>query len=529
MDLGYELEGDFHAISLGDGEVLLGRGPEADLLIPAPEISARHAILRIDKDRLFVRDLDSTNGSRVDGVYITAGQGEVEVPPGSMMIFADIPVMRVEDRSVKRTLQDTREPVTRGVYNLDEGYSETAGAKLADMLSSLFELMAAEESAETIVVNTCEFISKWITADRVIMLQDRGEGTAVKPVAFWPRTETGADDIVLSRTIIDRVMNERTSVLLVDALGGEGNPSQSMVALSLCSVMAVPLFDNTRVRGIIYVESRRPGISYTNDELQVVTATANAVAVRLRNLTMERELFTAARIQRAILPTDLPEIPGFDIRARMDMCREVGGDLYHVVPLENGHFMLALGDVAGKGVPAALAMSACMLLISTLSEILDDVTCIACMIHRKLYESLAHDQFITLFLADLDPETGILTYTNAGHEPPLLIGAEGALRELPSCAPPVVLVDEFDCPKNIVQMQPGEILAVFSDGIPEATRDTDVFMGLDGVKSILKGMRTDTLDRIAEAIVKEVDDFLDGHHASDDVTLMLLKRRPPED
>ncbi len=152
-------------------------------------------------------------------------------------------------------------------------------------------------------------------------MEDKGEGTAVEPAGFWPRGGVVSEELKLSQTLVQRVIDERTSVLLVDVQDMHGGASESMVSMNLRSAMAVPLFDNQRVRGILYVDTARPGVRYNEDELQTVTATANAVAIKLRNQSMASELATAAQIQQAILPEELSEIDGYDLLARLDMCR----------------------------------------------------------------------------------------------------------------------------------------------------------------------------------------------------------------
>ncbi|RLA19026.1 MAG: hypothetical protein DRQ56_06320 [Gammaproteobacteria bacterium] len=187
--------------------------------------------------------------------------------------------------------------------------------------------------------------------------------------------------------------------------------------------------------------------------------------------------------------------------------------------------MLAVGDVAGKGTPASLAMSACMVLLSILADIGGELDQVMGRLHCKLYENLTAEQFITLFLGELDPETGRLTYINAGHELPLIIRPDGIMEELESCSPPVGILPEFNCGVGVTILEPGDLLAIFSDGIPEATLDGEDFLGIEPVKSILTEMREQPLSVISNAIGDAVEEFLKGGHASDDVTLLLLRRK----
>ncbi|HKI83189.1 MAG TPA: SpoIIE family protein phosphatase, partial [Candidatus Krumholzibacteria bacterium] len=216
---------------------------------------------------------------------------------------------------------------------------------------------------------------------------------------------------------------------------------------------------------------------------------------------------------------------GFELFAHLDMCRGVGGDLYNFLPRKDGRTLVALGDVTGKGTPAALAMSACMVLLDALAEILDDLEQLGDVLHRKLFDSLSAEQFVTLFAGDLDPKSGILEYLNAGHEPPLIARGDGTIDECPSAGQPMGLLPMNQVKKQQMQFEPGDLMAIFSDGIPEATRDGENLMGLDPVTKILKEMRAAPLPEIRDAILQKVTDYLAGRHASDDITLILLRRK----
>jgi serine phosphatase RsbU (regulator of sigma subunit) len=288
--------------------------------------------------------------------------------------------------------------------------------------------------------------------------------------------------------------------------------------------MAAPLFDNERVRGILYVDTASPTLHYSKEDLQVLNATANAVAIKLRNLSLEKEMRTAGRIQRAMLPKEITPPPGYEMEAYQLMCLQVGGDLYHCLSRPNGKLLLGLGDVAGKGMPAALAMGAAIVLIGLLAEVGGDLEVVVQHLHRQLYRSLAEEQFLTLFLAELEGETGILTYVNAGHDPPLLVRKDGEIVQLASTGLPVAMLPNLALTSGEARMDPGDLLMIFSDGIPEATPDTEHFLGLEPVQEILLRRREDTLSEIREEIIATVNGFLKGEPASDDVTLLLLRR-----
>jgi len=284
------------------------------------------------------------------------------------------------------------------------------------------------------------------------------------------------------------------------------------------------LFDNQRVRGIIYVDTTDPKVRYTQADLEVLTATANAVAVKLRNLSLEEEIGTAARIQRAMLPSGVYAPEGYEVDAHQIMCRAVGGDLYFVGLRPNGKALIALGDVTGKGMPAALAMSASIVSIGLLADIDSDLYTVGQRLHRQLFRSLSREQFITLFLGELDLKSGRMAYINAGHEPPIIVHKDGSMTMVQSTTMPFAMIEEIPLDVHEMTIQPGDTMAIFSDGIPEATTTGDKFLGLAGVKEILVTNRDEPLPAIRDRIVKIVEAFLAGGPASDDVTLVMLRR-----
>jgi serine phosphatase RsbU (regulator of sigma subunit) len=528
MDLDIVWGGETHPFDLEDGEYTVGRAGDNDIKVLSGRVSKRHAIVRVDGDRLFVRDLGSTNGTEVDGTRV--GPEEIEVAANSAVNFAGATMHRrgMSSTSIDNVLGGRNDVSTVVRYNLmREGFSNKARDRIVDLSSGMFELLASEREAIEVQKAACEFVSKCVSADRVVLLEDQGEATKIDVRARWTSHHHDKNvPLQLSYTVVDQVLKQRDSVLLANPLEDPRYAAQqSIMALHLRSAMAAPLFDNERVRGILYVDTADASVQYSQDDLQVLTATANAVAVKLRNLTLESELSTAAQIQRSMLPQIVHSPPGYELDAHQLMCRQVGGDLYHCLRRPNGRTLLALGDVSGKGMPAALAMAAATVLISMLAEIGGEVEQVIGHLHEQLCKSLGEDQFITLFLGELESETGKLRYINAGHEPPILYRADGSLERLESTGLAVAMIEGMVPDAADVTLHPGDFVSIFSDGIPEATTDGSRFLDLEPVLEILEKNRHAELASIRDKIMVKVVDFLDGEPTSDDVTLMLLRRQ----
>lgn len=518
-------EGEVHRFAVDDGEHSVGRSSENAVQVAMARVSKRHALLRVAGDRLHVKDLGSRNGTELNGVAV--GDAWVEVPAGSLVSFAGALMRRASPASTAaHQLLGDHQVAPSLRYNMSQGFSRDAQSRLMERSAQLFELLASSDDAMAIETAACRFVAESVPAERVVMLADAGEATQVEARARWTKSAGNPDaPLQLSSSIVGSVLRERDSVLVANPLedprfGGQ----QSIMALSLRSAMAAPLFDNERVRGILYVDTTDPRVRYTQADLEVLTAAANAVAVKLRNLSLEEEIGTAARIQRSMLPDTVRVPDGYEIDAHQVMCRAVGGDLYFVGTRPDGRVLIALGDVTGKGMPAALAMSAATVAIGLLADIEGDVRSFAERLHRRLFKSLAAEQFITLFLAELDPKTGQLRYVNAGHEPPLVVRRDGKLEQLDSTTLPLAMIEDIPLDVSETVLSPGDSVAIFSDGIPEATTDGERFLGLDGVKEALVSNRSEPLSALRGRIVSLVEKFLAGGRASDDVTLLMLRR-----
>jgi sigma-B regulation protein RsbU (phosphoserine phosphatase) len=524
MNLEITWEGEAHRFALDNGEHAVGRSSENAVQVAMARVSKRHALIKIDGDNIFVKDLGSRNGTELNGKPV--GDTWVEVPPGALVSFAGALMRRATPVSTAaHQLLDDRQVSPSLRYNMSQGISRDAQSRLMDRSSQLFELLASSDDAMAIETAACRFVAESVPAERVVMLVDDGEATQVEVHARWTKGGNPDAPLHLSSTIVNSVLRERVSVLVANPLedprfGGQ----QSIMALSLRSAMAAPLFDNERVRGILYVDTTDPRVRYTQADLEVLTAAANAVAVKLRNLSLEEEIGTAARIQRSMLPDGVRVPQGYEVDAHQVMCRAVGGDLYYVGPRPNGTILVALGDVTGKGMPAALAMSAASVAIGLLADIDGDIKALAVRLHRQLFKSFAEEQFITLFIGELNPETGNLRYVNAGHEPPLVVRADGTLDMLDSTTLPMAMIEDIPLEISEMTLGRGDSVAIFSDGIPEATTNGERFLGLDGVKEALVTNRTESLAALRGRVVALVEGFLAGGRASDDVTLLMLRR-----
>ncbi len=485
-----------------------------------------------------VRDLGSRNGTTVNGTRIRDAVG---LKPGDNVGFGDIVLTVAEEEPHQATVYNDSASLLSSVrFSVDDllkKRSEPATGQLLHVLAEAGRLLVLFRPLN----ETCEDIlgiaEKAVPASRLSLLLKHEDASDPVQVAARHRGGRAEDPLVLSRTMVGKVLSERTSVLTSDAtVDPRFRGQESIMIHGIRSAMAVPLFDNEKVLGILYADTDDPATHYSREHLEVFTLLANMAAVKITNARLleaqrerdrlEQELATAARIQRALLPAACPHIVGYEIHAFQEPCFEVGGDLYDFYPCSpDGQLYLLLGDVSGKGMGAALLMSS---FLSYARVIFETGACPAEIVTRLnsiICRNTEPEHYITLFLGRLDPATGSLRYVNAGHPSPFLV-TEAGMRELPSTSPPVGLLPHLAYEEAEVELARGSLLAVFSDGIAEA-RWGEEFYQVEQLRRSFLSLSADTpLANIAETVVRSVDDFLAGHPRNDDVTLVLLRRSP---
>jgi sigma-B regulation protein RsbU (phosphoserine phosphatase) len=323
---------------------------------------------------------------------------------------------------------------------------------------------------------------------------------------------------------------------LATFLAGEGEPPTALLP-GVRHHLGVPIAIEQSPRGFLAVgdkESRRGVGPFPDGDRRTLGLFANQAAIALENARLhrqalekerlERELTLAAEIQRQILPKGAPEVAGYQLVGWNRPARQVGGDYYDLLPRGDGRVSLAVGDVSGKGMPAALMVST---LHSALRLLLDRTGLGPAFLERlnaHILESSAANKFITLFLAELEPESGTVHYLNAGHNPGLLLRQGGAVEELGSGGLPIGLLPGSRYEKRTVSVEPGDLLCLYTDGITECADPTDEEFGIQRLLALLAEHRGHPLQSLLDRIDRAMIEFAAGQPQLDDQTVLLLRR-----
>ncbi len=262
-------------------------------------------------------------------------------------------------------------------------------------------------------------------------------------------------------------------------------------------------------------------IRKTLDHLDVMR---KALQSRDELVALRQELGVAARMQESILPTDYPSDPRYEMHAWMTPARDVGGDFYDFFRLEDNRVGVVMADVSGKGVPAAFFMMVSRTLLKgTAIGEPDPAECLK-EVNRLLVKENEESMFVTVFYAKFNPVTGVLSYANGGHNLPYLVKSSGEVRQV-QCEPGLLLgiVDPFDFPSGTVQMEPGDSLFMYTDGVTEAMDKDGVEFGEEELVEVLSECGGDSAAVVSRHVIQAVQDHAGDAGQSDDITCLTLR------
>jgi serine phosphatase RsbU (regulator of sigma subunit)/pSer/pThr/pTyr-binding forkhead associated (FHA) protein len=538
-------EGSSTAVKLNHDLMSLGRAAENHLAYPEdPWLSRYHLCFERKNGSWFVKDCGSRNGTIVNtstlkephrlkaGDRISAGHLTIEVrdsgkPQGTVIQF--VPQEREKTTreativtSLDQVLGKAAKPgpeepggplaTTRVVRALIRAGQELAGHRpLEELFGVILDLALSAMEAKRGVILTLE-------EGDLVVRASKGEGFA------------------LSTAVRDRVINERCSLIVSDAQSDDALRQQrSIVMQQVRSMMAVPLQTGNRVIGLIYVDNGAFVRPFSQEDLELLTVMANVAAISVEHARlaaveqseklMELELTQASEIQQSLLPARPPVHPGYDLAGLNLPCRTVGGDYYDFLPYEDGRLGLVVGDVSGKGLPAALLMSSLQARVQMLVETAPDPATAVTTLNRNLAEHCPIGKFITFFYALLDPASGTLRYSNAGHNYPLVLRADGRVEPLDNSGLVMGIFPGVKYESSETTLDHGEMLALFSDGVTEACNADGQELGESGLGEFLLARKSEPCSEIVKALADHVRTWCGNSLLADDFTIMLVRRQ----
>jgi serine phosphatase RsbU (regulator of sigma subunit) len=525
--------------ALAAESTVVGRQPEADIYLDSLAVSRTHAKVLRQSGGYFVEDLESSNGTFLNAVRLEAHarrrfteQDVLQIGPYVMALRPDPTDRLAESDQVIRARVEAQAS-NKTLLGHNPAYKLQVVLEIAQHLGRTLD-------PETLFGQLLDNLLRLFPqADRGMVLLCEGERLVVQ--AQRSRVKRDQGDYPFSRTVVRRALDDGAGLLSED-VGGDSKLvlSATLMSLNLRSFLCVPLIGKEGRRlGVIQLDCLRTGQIFRPDDLELLTAIALHVAVVLENAFLHAELLREARlrqelmlareIQQQFLPTDFKAGGDkYELYARVHPAREVSGDLYDFFPLPDGRLAFFLGDVSGKGMPAALFMIA----VRTLSRHLAPSARGPADMLRLLNKALVADNptalFVTLAHGMYDATDGTLLLSSGGHPLPLLRRADGTVEEVAlkpavmlGCSPLELLAQ--DVRLNLAQ---GETLILYTDGYTEAFGpDGHSMFGLDRLCQVLGGPRTSLpLEKCAEEATAAVQKFSGQPELQDDQTLFLLRR-----
>jgi sigma-B regulation protein RsbU (phosphoserine phosphatase) len=304
------------------------------------------------------------------------------------------------------------------------------------------------------------------------------------------------------------------------------------------SLLVAVLKTENAVHGALCVGRRSQGKLFTARDLKLAEVLASQAALAIEHsillqrwrdeeegrIRIEQEMRMAREIQSNLLPRSAPTVPGYDIAGRGVPASSVGGDYYDFIPVSDDRLALCLADVTGHGMPAALLMANLQATIR--SQVVAHVTPAECArrANRLLFQSTDARRFATCFFGILHLASGRLTYSNAGHDHPLLVSPGGDQAVLDRGGLLLGVREEADYQEGTVTLEPGQILVIYSDGITESFDGANVPFGLEGLNRALERYRDAPAQAMVEGILCEAAAYTKGRRQLDDRTLVVVRR-----
>jgi serine phosphatase RsbU (regulator of sigma subunit)/pSer/pThr/pTyr-binding forkhead associated (FHA) protein len=542
----------------------IGRHPDCTIAINEPSVSGRHANIQGADGVFVIEDAGSRNGTFVNDQRI---EGRADLHHGDAIRFGNTaahfhdPASRpaTDDSPVLADRAGAGEPVPffgsgPGQVNIDEADEPTITDKLSTAgrfgileVNPEAKLKAVLEISNNLAgtVDLTALLPKILDslfgifrcADRgCILLKDDTTGELV-PRAMRHRRKDEDSTVRLSRTIIQRVLTEKSGVLSADAtVDSAFSTSQSIADINIRSMMCVPLLrSDGQVLGILSIDSQNTLGQFTHDDLDILMTVAGQAALAYENAQLvqiyaekrkqDAEMDIAKSVQRALLPTEMPEVEGYQFYASYDSARAVGGDMYDWFELPDGKICLSFGDVAGKGVPGALIMSrmdSCVQ--STIRHVHDAVEAV-CAINEHMCDSEVEGRFVTYILCIVDTNSHEVVLVNAGHMPPIIRRADGTIEKFDEelSGPPICVVDDYPYEAQTCKLEPGDLIVMYTDGVDEAMNSEGELYGAQRLLDFVKNGPLEA-EQMGKLLLEDVRRHAQGHPQSDDITIMTFGR-----
>lgn len=543
-----------HRLELVRDEIIIGRLSYCDLVLPQKSISRQHTRVLRSGNGYFVEDMNSTNGTFVNGRRITA---RTPIDDRDRISIYDVNLLFHADRQEAISTDD------------DEGDSEQANAATTPPKSpdSIVSTLSATGSTNfrdrdnlrlRAILEINRVLGATLDVNRVLpkildglftVFSQSDRGYILVPDAETGKLKVVAEKYTQDQTFISsklgpipahvasRVLLKAEAVLSQDGIdGSEFDVSDSVLDMPIRSMMCAPLIGpRQRPVGIIYVDTNSETERFNAEDLEVLISVAASAGKAIEYAQAheaviqldrrEREMSMAKAVQLHFLPQDRPAIESYRFFDHYRSAQEIGGDYYGYLRLPDGRLAITVGDVAGKGVTAALVMARLCADVRYHLVTAGGPEQAVELLNRELAPRSNEWGFVTFIICLLDPASHELTIVNAGHMLPLVKRANGEVEYLDGDhgGPPLGCLEDACFRGFTWKLAPGESMLLYTDGINEAMNKHDQVYGLERLK-VAARTGPNEVQRLCLHVLNDMRQFVDGHPQNDDICLVGFQR-----
>jgi len=512
-------------------ELVIGRQTGTDIRLEGPKVSRRHARVWREGDGFRLEDLGSSNGTFLNGRKLEAaaplsGLDEIGIGPY---------LLRYE--TVDKPPEFTIHARTAANTGNAELYQNNAAQKLQIILRLSSDLGRTLEVSQLLAQVLDHLFALFPQADRGLVISLE-EG---RPFIRAQKQRTGGLGTPrFSASIVQRVAAEGVGILAEDMqTDSRFANAQSIVSLGVHSFICVPLqAKGGKALGVLQLERMDRGRQFTGEDLNLLTAIGLQVSVSLDNAQLHQELIARQRIENEVafareiqlsyLPTEPPDLPykNFELYAELLPAHEISGDFYDYFEIGENRLAIAVADVCGKGIPAALFMSMVRALLRSLTKHETNTGIILRDLNNAVAQQNPKCQFVTMSFCVFDPRSRTLEVSSAGHPPPLIRRQDGRVETLGVKQGPLLgfMPQAESYPTVQCQLQSSEVLLVYTDGVTEAPASESSMFGPDRLSATMADPAFPSqLNQWSKSLLKVVQQFTGTRPQEDDITLVLLR------
>lgn len=476
-------------------KMVLGRSNDCGFILDDVAASRRHAEIRIDGDDFLIADLGSTNGTLLNGSAIALAP----LRPGDIVQVGDSKLQFESEETLPDPYSVFGEDTPTFLGAILDKTGEVVARPPAEKSNELLHAVYGVTNAIASIYDPCALVDRILETTVQAIHAERGaiyfaaasdesEEPRLGPCPVCGRLHviregrlgrSELDDVRISQTVARRVVTLGESVLYQDADDSEIRAAESVLALNIRSIMCAPLRAKSGIMGILYFDTAQTSHVYTHDDMLLATAVGNSAGLAIENAKMQRHMLEKQRIEQEIahawiiqegfLHSDWDDgDPRFLVYGQTRPAKTVGGDFYDFVRPAPDLAGILIGDVSGKGVPAALTMAQLLAEFRLCAQGELSPAAVLRRLNEELFVRSRHGMFCTLCYVLVNLRTGEAVGCNAGHLPPLVVGAKGAALLDPASGPPVGVVNEGPWADQTWRLAPGDTLVLYTDGLMEA-------------------------------------------------------------